>query len=98
LQSPMRFKPPNCKRLQGAADARHRVRRRTVVLQVPDNKAGAGPFDRSPFVSPYRAISVIETMVRRPGLTPESLRVQLLAKRCRKYNCGFRELDRGFFS
>ena len=37
----MRFKPPNCKRLQGAADARRRVRRRTLVLQAPDNKADA---------------------------------------------------------
>jgi hypothetical protein len=37
----MRFKPPNCKRLQGAADARRRARRRTFVLQVPDNKSDA---------------------------------------------------------
>ena len=42
----MRFKPPNCKRLQGAADARRRTRRRTFVLQVPDNKADAVPCDR----------------------------------------------------
>ncbi|MGB5422399.1 MAG: hypothetical protein WBN03_09575, partial [Desulfobacterales bacterium] len=42
----MRFKPPNCKRLQGAADARRRVRRRTFVLQVPDNKADAVPCER----------------------------------------------------
>ncbi len=41
LQSPKRFKPPDCMRLQGAADARRRVRRRTFVLQVPDNKADA---------------------------------------------------------
>jgi hypothetical protein len=39
----MRFKPPHCKRLQGAADARRRVRRRPFVLQVPDNKADAVP-------------------------------------------------------
>ena len=39
----MRLKPPNCKRLQGAADARRRARRRTFVLQVPDNKADAVP-------------------------------------------------------
>ena len=39
----MRFKPPNCKRLQGAEDARRRVRRRTFVLQVPDNKADTVP-------------------------------------------------------
>jgi hypothetical protein len=39
----MRFKPTNCKRLQGAADARRRARRRTFVLQVPDNKADAVP-------------------------------------------------------
>ena len=42
----MRFKPPNCKRLQGAADARRRTRRRTFVLQVPDNKADAVPCER----------------------------------------------------
>ncbi|MFZ1956731.1 MAG: hypothetical protein WAU34_14670, partial [Desulfobacterales bacterium] len=46
LQSPMRFKKPNCKRLQGAADARRRVRRRTFGLQVPDNKADAVPCER----------------------------------------------------
>ena len=39
----MRFKPLDCKRLQGAADARRRVRRRTFVLQVPDNKADVVP-------------------------------------------------------
>ena len=44
----MRFKPPNCKRLQGAADARRRARRRTFVLQVPDNKADAVPCERLP--------------------------------------------------
>jgi hypothetical protein len=42
----MRFKPPNCKRLQGAADARRRARKRTFVLQVPDNKADAVPCER----------------------------------------------------
>ena len=42
----MRFKPPNCKRSQGAADARRRVRRRTFVLQVPDNKTDAVPCER----------------------------------------------------
>jgi hypothetical protein len=41
LQSPMRFKPPNCNRLQGAADARRRVRRRSFILQVPANNADA---------------------------------------------------------
>jgi len=40
LQSPMRFKPPICKRLQGAVYARRRVRRRAFVLQVP-SKCGA---------------------------------------------------------
>jgi hypothetical protein len=45
----MRFKPPDCKRLQGAADARRRARRRTFVLQVPDNKADAVPCERLPF-------------------------------------------------
>ena len=39
----MRFKPRNCKRLQGAAGARRRARRRPFVLQVPDNKADAVP-------------------------------------------------------
>ena len=42
----MRFKPPNCKRLQGAADARRRARGRTFVLQVPDNKADVVPCER----------------------------------------------------
>ena len=42
----MRFKPPNCKRLQDAADARRRARRRTFVLQVPDNEADAVPCER----------------------------------------------------
>jgi len=51
LQSPMRFKSPNCKRSQGAADARRRVRRRTFVLQVPDNKADAVPCERLPIFS-----------------------------------------------
>jgi hypothetical protein len=46
LQSPMRFKPPHCKRSQGAADARRRARRRPFVLQVPDNKADAVPCNR----------------------------------------------------
>jgi hypothetical protein len=45
----MRFKPPNCKRLQGAADARRRVRRGTFVLQVPDNQADAVPCERLRF-------------------------------------------------
>jgi hypothetical protein len=49
LQSPMRFKPPYCNRLQGAADARRRARRRPFVLQVPDNKADAVPCERLPF-------------------------------------------------
>ena len=39
----MHFKPSNCKSSQGAADARRRARRRTFVLQVPDNKADAVP-------------------------------------------------------
>jgi hypothetical protein len=42
----MRYKPPNFKRLQGAADARRQARRRTFVLQVPDNKADAVPCER----------------------------------------------------
>ena len=50
----MRFKPPHCKRLQGAADARRRARRRTLVLQVPDNKADAVPCERHLIVSVYR--------------------------------------------
>jgi deoxyribonuclease V len=44
----MPFKPPNCKRLQGAADARRRARRRTFVRQVPDNKAEAVLRERLP--------------------------------------------------
>ena len=42
----MRFKPPKCKRSQGAADARRRARRCTIVLQVPDNKVEAAPCER----------------------------------------------------
>ena len=42
----MRLKPPYCKRLQGAADARRWVRGRPFVLQVPDNKANAVPCER----------------------------------------------------
>jgi hypothetical protein len=41
LAKPIRFKPPNCKRLQGAVEVRRRMRRRTFVLRVPDNKADA---------------------------------------------------------
>jgi hypothetical protein len=48
LQSPMRFKPPHCKRLQGAADAMRQARRRSFVLQVPDNKADAVSCERLP--------------------------------------------------
>jgi len=40
LQSPMRFKPPNCMRLQGAAEERRRAFRRPFVLQVP-SRCGA---------------------------------------------------------
>ncbi len=36
----------NCKRLQGAADARRRAGRRTHVLQVPANAAGAVACER----------------------------------------------------
>jgi hypothetical protein len=39
----MRYKLCSWKRLQGAADARRRVRRRTFVLQAPDNTADAVP-------------------------------------------------------
>ena len=49
----MRFMPPNCKRLQGAADARRRARRRTFVLQVPDNEADAVPCERLRKIIPY---------------------------------------------
>ena len=42
----MRFKPPICRRLQGAADARRWARRRTFILQVPDNNADAVPCER----------------------------------------------------
>jgi hypothetical protein len=45
----MSSKQSNCKRLQGAADARRRARRRTFVLQVPDNKADAVPCERLPY-------------------------------------------------
>jgi hypothetical protein len=37
----MRFKPPNYGYLQDTADARRQMRRRTYVLQVPDNKTDA---------------------------------------------------------
>jgi hypothetical protein len=39
----MRFKPRNCKGLQGAADTRRQVRRRPFDLQVLDNKVDAMP-------------------------------------------------------
>ena len=39
----MRFRPSNCKRLQGTADAKRRACRSAFVLQVPDNKADAVP-------------------------------------------------------
>jgi hypothetical protein len=42
----MNFKPANCKRLQGAADAKRRARKRYLVLQVSDNKADAVPCER----------------------------------------------------
>jgi hypothetical protein len=45
-QRPMNFKPANCKRLQGAADAKRRARKRYLVLQVSDNKADAVPCER----------------------------------------------------
>jgi hypothetical protein len=37
------------KHSQGAADARHRARRRTVVLQVPGNAADGVPCERLRF-------------------------------------------------
>jgi hypothetical protein len=46
----MHFKPPNCMRLQGAADARRRVRRRPFVPQVPDNNTDAVPCERIPIL------------------------------------------------
>ena len=42
----MSAKPPDDKRLQGAVAARHRARRRTVVLQVPGNAADTVPCER----------------------------------------------------
>jgi hypothetical protein len=45
----MQFKQPKSKRLQGAAGARRRARRRTIVLQAPDNKADAVPCERLRF-------------------------------------------------
>jgi hypothetical protein len=42
----MRFNHTKCKRLQGAANARRQARRRTFVLQVPDNKADVVPCER----------------------------------------------------
>jgi len=50
-KTPIRLNPTNRKRLQGAADARRRVRGRPFVLQVPDNKPDAVPCERLPF--PY---------------------------------------------
>jgi len=47
----------NCKRLQGAADARRRLRGRPIVLQVPDNKADAVPCACLPYFNalmPYK--------------------------------------------
>ena len=48
LQGPMRFNPTDCKHLQGAADARRRIRRRPFILQVPGNKADAVSCERLP--------------------------------------------------
>ena len=45
-QSPMRFKPHNCKRLQDIADAGRRARRRLIILRVLGNKADAVPYKR----------------------------------------------------
>ena len=42
----MRINSPKTKRLQGAVDASRRARRRTLVLQVSDNKADAVPCER----------------------------------------------------
>jgi hypothetical protein len=53
----MRFKPPNCKRLQGAGDARRRARRWSFVLQVPDNKADAVPCERLQTFHPIGRLS-----------------------------------------
>ena len=61
----MRFKPPNCKRLQGAADARRRARRRTFVLQVPDNKADAVPCERLQFFYNLVAVYFVEQPLAR---------------------------------
>ncbi|MEN8752025.1 MAG: hypothetical protein AB1Z18_04550, partial [Desulfobacterales bacterium] len=56
------FEPPNCKRLQGAAGARRRARRRTFVLQVPDNKTDAVPCERLPISrSDRRSIKIAES-------------------------------------
>ena len=49
----MRFKPPSCKRLQGAADVRRRARRCTFVLQVPDDKTDVVPCERLQIVNPF---------------------------------------------
>ena len=58
----MRFKPNDCKHLQGAvpvkeashftgqADARPRVRRRPLVFQVPDDKADGVPVNADGFL------------------------------------------------
>jgi len=45
-QSPMRFKPHNCKRLQGVVDAGRRARRRLFILRVLGKKADAVPYKR----------------------------------------------------
>jgi hypothetical protein len=66
----MRFKPPKCKRLQGAADARRRARRRSFVLQVPDNKADAVPCERLPCFDNF---TEKDHRVRRFTMSAESL-------------------------
>ena len=61
----MRFKPPNCKRLQGAADARRRARRRAFELQVPDNTADAVSCERLSFFYNLVAVYFVEQSLTR---------------------------------
>ena len=67
----MRFKQPHCKRLQGAADARRRARKRTFVLQVPDNKADAVPCERLRIFSDQSGRSRLEAPLLSETRGPE---------------------------
>jgi hypothetical protein len=82
----MRFKPHNCRRLQGAADARRRARRRTIVLQVPDNKADAVSCERLPaFQKPCTVADGLNLALQQPASVSVLMRARSeIEKGCRE--------------